>query len=122
MSSPEKLRQRALQDAEAFLHGYMEVAMGRGVMTCTDRKVTDNVWELLSGIISRAGDPMEIKGLSDGTIAERVDKVLVQVAAGELTIDQGKRVMEMLQAGFDIQDLALIVEKLNELEAPKRRA
>lgn len=58
-------------------------------------------------------DPLQITGLSDGSISGRVDAVMQAVATGQIDIDQGKRLIEMLQAGFEITELKDLIAKLS---------
>ena len=110
------IRNKVLADVGAFAEAYTQAALGNGVLKCTDPKIRDEMWALARELIVQADDPVQLKGLSEGSIAEKVDTVLAQVADGQLTIQQGKRLIEMLQAGFDITELPSLIEKLHELE------
>lgn len=114
-----KLKEIVLKDAEEFASAYVQVAMGRGVMTCTDKKIRDDMWDLVKLLVLQAGDVTQVQGLSEGSISDRVDRVLEQVAQGLLTIQQGKRLIEMLQAGFEITELPKLIEALNKAEQSK---
>jgi len=117
VNSPSELRQKFLAGAKEFLSQYMALAQGTGVMACPDKTVRDNVWKTISEIILKADDPLSLKGLGEGEITEQVDTVLLGVANGELTIQQGKRLIELLQAGFEIKELPHLMERFAELDA-----
>ena len=70
----------------------------------------------LMDLIKQADDPTPLAKLTDGDITQRVDAVLTEVASGDLTPDEGKRLIGLLQAGFDITELPALIERLNEIE------
>jgi hypothetical protein len=74
------------------------------------------LWPTVHTLITESDDAANIKGLSEGPISDRVDNVLEQVAKGTLSIPQGKRLIEMLQAGFNITELPRLVAKLNGMQ------
>ena len=45
-----------------------------------------------------------------------VDNILEQVASSELTPTEGKKLISLLQAGFDITELPKLIEALEKAE------
>lgn len=86
-------------------------------LTKQEEALLKHLWPTIHSLITAVEDAAEVANLSSGTISERVDSVLEQVASGTLTIQQGKRLIEMLQAGFDITELPKLIEKLAEIES-----
>ncbi len=85
-------------------------------LTKQEQEILKHIWPTVSALILQADDLTKVEGLSSGTITEKVDKVLEHVANGKLTIQQGKRLIEMLQAGFNITELPELMQKMAELD------
>ena len=117
MNDPTKLRKKFLSEyADDLLELYGAASTGKGTFfKCID-SAREEMWDLLKHIIKTADDPTPLAKLTDGDITQRVDAVLSEVASGELTPDEGKRLIGLLQAGFDITELPKLIEKLNEME------
>ena len=116
MKDPSEMRKEFLSNTKDFMEKYLDSATGKAPFACPDKAIRDNVWNLIAKLILQSDDPIKLKGLGEGTITEQVDLVMKSVADGNLTIQQGKRLIEMLQAGFDITELPKLIEKLNEIE------
>ena len=71
-------------------------------------------WEFIKKLVEETKEIAQVSGISDGPIADRVDSVLEAVANGQLTIAQGKRLIEMLQAGFEITELSDLIGRLED--------
>ena len=112
--TPEGLRMKFIKEASPLIKNYINAALGKEVLKSTSTAAREGVWKVLEEVLIRADAKVAVKGLSEGTISERVDAVLEQVANGELTIAQGKRLIEMLQAGFNITELPELVAKLQQ--------
>jgi len=72
-------------------------------------------WEFLKNALKAVDSAVQIPGLSEGPISQRVDLVLARVASGHLTLTEGKRLIEMLQAGFEITDLQALMAKMDNI-------
>ena len=92
---------------------YGEAATGKSTFYGTVDKARDEVWSVVRELITSADDAVNVPNLGDGSISDRVDIVMSSVANGSLTIQQGKRLIEMLQAGFEITELKDLIAKLS---------
>ena len=104
------LRQKILSIGGTLIDQYVVAATGANVIECASSEARVALWETLEQILLTSEDAVDIPNLSTGEISDRVDCVLEQVATGKLTIAQGKRLIEMLQAGFEITELPKLVE------------
>ena len=115
-----ELRRKFLEEAGEFvLDEYIAVLKGEAGFRATDRAITREVWDTLKATILTADDPSPMAALTDGSISNRIDSVLADVAAGKLTPAEGKRVMSLLQAGFEMTELAELVARLEAVEQAK---
>lgn len=117
MSSPKKLRAKFLSEAAEFiLDEYIQSAKGTKSFSSNSSTAREELWELVKSVIGNADDPTPLAKLTDGDITQRVDAVLAEVANGSLTPTEGKKLIGLLQAGFDITELPALIERLSELE------
>jgi hypothetical protein len=72
------------------------------------------LWDIVSQIILQTDATVKIPGLAEGSISDQVDMVLTAVADSQIEIGQGKKLIEMLQAGFEITELKELVGRLAE--------
>ena len=117
MSNSIKLRQKFLSEAaEYILDEYIKSAKGVSKFQSSNATAREELWELVKSAIQQADDPTPLAKLTDGDITQRVDAVLSEVASGELTPDEGKKLIGLLQAGFDITELPKLIEKLSDMD------
>ena len=116
MSEPVNLRKDFIKRATPVVNAYVDVALGKGALKTSDKSVSDKVWEAMNTIIQQADDPVPLAKLTDGDITARVDAVLSQVASGEITPDEGKKLIGLLQAGFDITELPKLIAAIEAAE------
>ena len=120
MSTPNKLRHKFLSEAAEFiLDEYIGSAKGDSKFKSNSSTAREELWELVKSAIQQADDPTPLAKLTDGDITQRVDAVLEEVASGAITPDEGKKLIGLLQAGFDITELPALIERLSELETCK---
>lgn len=117
MSTPTKLRHKFLSEAAEFiLDEYIQSAKGIKNFDSTSSTAREELWSVAKSIIESSDDPTPLAKLTDGDITQRVDAVLEEVANGNITPAEGKKLIGLLQAGFDITELPKLIEKLSELE------
>jgi len=115
--TPRALRKEFLQQSMPLLKEYMEVVTGqKDAFTSSDPVTRGAVWKLLEQVILTADDPSPMTSIKDPTIAGRVDAILSQVAAGELTPLEAKKHMALVQAGFEIKELPKLLAAIDEIE------
>ena len=114
--SAHKLRAKLLNDAAKVIEDVIGEASGKRQSAMVDKDYQKMVWEALVPIIQSSDDPTPLAKLTDGDITQRVDAVLGEVASGAITPDEGKKLIGLLQAGFDITELPALIERLNEIE------
>ena len=114
MSTPEELRKILLSKAEPFIDDYIKAALGTADLKGSGI-ARAAIWDLLADIIKQAGDktPLNINGED---AAAQIDNLLNKVAAGEISPEQGKKYMSLIQAGFEITELPKLIEALNTAE------
>ena len=95
-----KLRQQLMEGASPILEAIMAKARGEFVDARIDQKAQTQVWDLLVPLITAADDPAPLAKLSDGSIENKVDLILEQVAIGKLPPNRAKDLMGLLQAGY----------------------
>lgn len=117
MTTPIKLRQKFLSEiAEFILEEYSRSARGVDEFSSSSSVAREEIWDIAKQLILEASDPTPLAKLTDGDITQRVDAVLEEVATGDLTPAEGKKLIGLLQAGFDITELPALIERLNELD------
>ena len=109
-----ELRSLLLTNGRQVIEEVINRATGKGRPPTIDPEYVQIVWKAIIPMLQNSEDLARITGISDGSISARVDNVLEQVAKGTLTIQQGKRLIEMLQAGFNITELPELVAKLQQ--------
>jgi hypothetical protein len=114
-----QLRQKLLESADEILEMYSGAALGKRTFDFGVDEARREVWDTLKAVILSADDPSPMAALTDGSISNRIDAVLADVAAGKLTPAEGKRVMSLLQAGFEMTELAELVTRLEAVEKAK---
>jgi hypothetical protein len=67
-------------------------------------------------LVEKASDPVSGLDMKDKSISERIDEVLTKVADGSITPSEGKRVISLLSAGFEMTELAELVARLEAVE------
>lgn len=111
-----KAKQQLLESISPIADLFIGVALGdkRFVGGDAQEKAAHKVWDSIAPMLKSAADHAEMPSLSDGSISARVEAVMQGVASGQIDIDQGKRLIEMLQAGFEITELKDLIGKLAE--------
>jgi len=115
--SAQRLRAKLMKDAAKVIEDVIGEASGKRQSAMVDKSYQKMVWDALVPIIQGSGDPTPLAKLTDGDITQRVDAVLSEVASGAIIPDEGKKLIGLLQAGFDITELPKLIEKLNDLES-----
>ena len=96
---------------------FIDVALGtKRFLNTGQEKAAHKIWETIAPILKEAADTADIPNLSAGSISDRVDVVMAAVASGQIDVNQGKKLIDMLQAGFDITELPKLIEKLEAAE------
>jgi len=114
--SVKKLRSKLITDAVQVIEDIIGEASGKRQSALVDKEYQKMVWDALVPIIQQADNPTPLAKLTDGDITQRVDAVLSEVACGAITPDEGKKLIGLLQAGFDITELPKLIERLSDLE------
>ena len=114
MNTALSLRQVLMKDAHEIAQLYVDAAQGKATFMRTLPEARKEVWSLIKDIIAGSSDPLPLAKLTDGDISERVDAVLGQVAEGVITPEDGKRLIGLLQAGFEITELPKLLERFEE--------
>jgi hypothetical protein len=105
--------------AEEVMTSFVKRATGQPMRPGVDGRSLEKAFERLMDLVCKADDPSPMASLTDKSISERIDAVLADVAAGKLTPAEGKRVMSLLQAGFEMTELASLIERLEAVEKTK---
>ena len=115
--TPEELREQFLSNAKPILDEMQRRVLGLpSKYPAADNAVLAAQWETLEKLILQADDTTTLTSLADGTATEKVETVIAAVATGELTVKQGKRLIEMLQEGFEITELPKMILALDNME------
>lgn len=115
--TPEQLRSKFLINANEILDEMNRRVLGLpSKYPAADTNVLNRQWQTIERLILETEDLLSLDSFSDGPFAERVDYVMEAVANGTITISQGKRLIAMLQAGFEIAELPGLIDKLESLE------
>ena len=114
------LRKQFLTDhAENVIDCFVRRATGGAAVLGADTRALEKAFDRIMNLVEQADDPSPMAALTDGSISNRIDAVLADVAAGKLTPAEGKRVMSLLQAGFEMTELAQLVARLEAIEHAK---
>jgi len=117
MSTATRIRKDFLQDSAEVLDEIRRRMLGKkSKFPSADGDFLLKYWDAIIPILQQADDPTPLAKLTDGDITQRVDAVLEEVASGDITPNEGKKLIGLLQAGFDITELPKLIEKLNDLE------
>lgn len=116
MTTAVALRQILLKNSAEVAQLYVDAAVGKQTFMNTLPEARTEVWEVIKELVLKADDPLPLAKLTDGDINEKVDIVLNEVAEGKITPNDGKKLMALLQAGFDITELPKLLAKLEEAE------
>jgi hypothetical protein len=112
--TPRDYRAALLTGLKPFIDDFIAVANGeQEKFTCTNNFAITEAWELIKELVTQADDPTTIAW--NGSAHEKIDAVLSQVAAGQLSPDEGKRLIALVSAGYEITELEDIRAKLEEL-------
>ena len=97
-----ELRMQLLQQSGLVIDNVVKLATGQGpyIDQRIDKQYQNEVWKALVPMLQKIDDPSPLAKLSSGTIEERVDAILHQVAIGKMTAQTAKGLLELLQAGF----------------------
>jgi len=97
----------------------VEVASGKkDSFKSTNTWAVKEVWKTLSEIIQQADDPIAVT-FTDKEVSSKVNAILDQVACGELTPAEGKRIMALVSMGFEVTELPELMAKFEQLEDKK---
>jgi hypothetical protein len=112
-----RLRQQFIAGCTDLIQFKLDRALGRKSqlnMAYIDESHQADVWKALVPMLQQAKDPVPLAKLTAEEVSDKIDGVLAQVAAGELTIEDGKELMALIQAGFEVSDLQDLIAKLEE--------
>lgn len=127
MSRAVELKQMLLQEAEDILRNVCRRARGEQTDARIHPESERLVWNALVPILSSVDDTVPLARLTDGSIEDRVNYILEQVALGRITINQGKKLLELLQAGFghlseeDLESAKKLIVNVNLPETKKSK-
>ena len=82
-------------------------------MSKTQEQVFKQVWPTIHEIVTKADDSVNV-AFKDKDTAEKVDEVLQQVADGELTADEGKKLISLISMGIEAQEIPKLVKALED--------
>jgi len=115
MYTPASIRAQFIELAAPFLDDYVKSAFtdiefeGSGLARA-------NVWTLLADIIRQAGDKVTLN-IEGAAAADQIDDVLKKVSSGEITPEQGKEYMALIQSGFDMTEFPKLIDVLESAKA-----
>ncbi len=76
-----QLRQQFLEDGLPVFEEVRARTLGKqSSCPAADGKMLIEYWKVLTEMIKQADDPVQVKGLSEGSISDRVDHIMEQVA------------------------------------------
>jgi len=116
MKTPIEIRKQFLEKAAPIIDEYINAGLSDVEFKGASGEARAEVWDTIKQIILNASDPTPLAKLTDGDITQRVDAVLAEVANGEITPDEGKKLIGLLQAGFDVTELPALIEKLSDMD------
>jgi hypothetical protein len=116
MTVPIELRKQLLEKAAPIIDEYINAGLSDTGFKGISGEARSELWDTIKQIILGASDPTPLSKLTDGDISQRVDAVLSEVACGDITPAEGKKLIGLLQAGFDVAELPKLIERLNEIE------
>lgn len=79
-------------------------------------RARDEVWEMVQAMILNGTDTLDSKSIANGTLTEKVDSILLDVANGDLSPEDARKLIGLLQAGFDLTELPKLVNQLEGLD------
>ncbi|MFC1665398.1 hypothetical protein ACFL17_07190 [Pseudomonadota bacterium] len=117
-TNARELRKQFLEDSGPALEEIRCRMLGmKSKYPAADGDFLIEYWKAIVPILHKAEDPTPMTKLTDGDISQRVDNILEEVAQGNITTDEGKRLMALLQAGFDITELPKLISALEMAES-----
>lgn len=112
------LRKRWLENAEEIMDEYLDY-LRTGTRGKRDIPLLKEYIDSIIPIIQKADDPVPRVDLTRGDMQRRVNRILRKVSRGQLTPTEGRKLIELLQAGFEITELPRLIEKLEEMGIEK---
>lgn len=117
MQDPSKMRQHFLEGAAPILDDMIALGTGnKKKVSGNDEWAQREVWEVLKGIISTANDPAPLVNLKGKSIENQINEILTAVSEQKMTISDAKEYMSLVSAGFNLQQLPKLLQKLEALE------
>ena len=106
--TPAELRAYFVNKAKPMIDEYIGAALGKSELKSTNSDARKETWGLLRDIINSAGNLTKID-------AENTKDVIKMLKDGAITIQDAKDLMQMLSTQSDIEDIKVLLEKVNQL-------
>ncbi len=106
--TPAELRGYFVNQAKPILDEYIGSALGTSELKSNNSDARQETWKLLRDIILGAGNLQKIEA---GSTAEVVN----MLSDGRITFQEAKELMNMLSTKSEIDDLKVLLEKMDDL-------
>ena len=115
--TPSNIRAHFLKNAFPLVDEYIGAALGTSRMQSNNAMAQTAVWDILKQIILEAKNPAPMLSLKGKTIDEQVNEILTKVSTQELTLDEGKDYLSLVQQGFELTEIPKMMKQVENLQA-----
>ena len=117
MTDPVKMRQHFLKGSAPILDKMLKAAANTDRIQPTVDYAMKEVWEVLKSVITNASNPAPLIDLKGKEISAQIDEILTQLTSQNITMDEAKELMGLVSSGFNLQQLPILMQKLEMLES-----